>query len=138
MTSILQLLWFTHGRKATSHSVDCVVYFSSLSNQLTPYSSTLQKIPKAVKKIFFFIVPRNNLLLIALPCLNLFCFSEYLQTSADTRLAARDSSTFLQDKYIYVSGINGKLHAISTDVAEIANTATSNFTEQACMVFMGK
>ncbi|KAJ8713859.1 hypothetical protein PYW08_007479 [Mythimna loreyi] len=66
-----------------------------------------------------------------------FSSPEYLKTSAEARIASRNPETLLQDKYIYVSGINGKLHPISTDVTQIDNTALSNFTLQACMPSMG-
>ncbi|KAJ8713861.1 hypothetical protein PYW08_007481 [Mythimna loreyi] len=66
-----------------------------------------------------------------------FSSPEYLQISAEDRIDSRNSKRLLQDDYIYVSGINGKLHPISTDVKQIADTATSNFTLQACMPWMG-
>ncbi|KAJ8713860.1 hypothetical protein PYW08_007480 [Mythimna loreyi] len=62
---------------------------------------------------------------------------EYLKTSAEARVASRNPETLLQDKYVYVSGINGKLHPISTNVTEIVNTELSNFTLQACIPWMG-
>ncbi|XP_021198306.3 uncharacterized protein LOC110382140 [Helicoverpa armigera] len=63
--------------------------------------------------------------------------TEFLQTDAAARIAARNPKLLLQDEAIYVSGFNGEPYKISTNVSDITSDE-SDFKKMACIPWMGQ
>ncbi|XP_063831130.1 uncharacterized protein LOC135080425 [Ostrinia nubilalis] len=62
-----------------------------------------------------------------------------LRKSKEERRASRSLSRgVLQEDAVWVTGFNGDLVKISGNATEVTDTATSLFTEQACVILMGR
>ncbi|KAJ8724089.1 hypothetical protein PYW07_008069 [Mythimna separata] len=66
-----------------------------------------------------------------------FITPETLATDPAIRVSQRNPNLMLQDHSIVVSGFNGELYRISTNVSDITGP-NSDFTEQACIPWMGE
>ncbi|KAJ8713864.1 hypothetical protein PYW08_007484 [Mythimna loreyi] len=66
-----------------------------------------------------------------------FISPETLATDPAIRVAQRNPNLMLQDHTILVSGFNGELYRISTNVSAITGS-NSDFTKQACIPWMGE
>ncbi|KAL4716680.1 hypothetical protein ACJJTC_004799 [Scirpophaga incertulas] len=67
-----------------------------------------------------------------------FVNEEFLQISAEERIASRNREKLLQLNYIWVTGFNGEQMAISVHGDEIADSPVSLYTKQACASLKGR